>query len=647
MTIDHGDDDRHEGGASSDDDGGSGPGDAIRRNVFDGLWDDLVAGANVGGAVYDEFARARPTVTMGVLAEMLVQFFGAVPAVRRIRGLVPGRALQAVLRRHTDAKLGSMFGDDDDDDAGRSRLVFARDAFVAMSGDLFAGADLYPNAAAWDMDDTRLPLLRDISRVLDTLSCIPLAIHRTLSRGETAAHLLRKPSEQRQHHELVFLSRIASQALQRLGCGPATMDVVRCMTLRVVEQDDAVCREGDLAEDYFVVFDGALIVKRSTIFGMLGSVSEFVAGYGFGERSLMLAGGRRNATVIGQCHTVLGVLHAPDFRRLLYPTLQRVLKRKIDFFRRLPYMARVPYNEVAEVANTSWFRRYRPRDVIHQQGDAMPTDLFFVASGRVRIIRETPPATARRPLQAPLRCTSSRSTTTSPSTASSRPGSSRVGHFSGVQAPMRYARPNTAAVQQGVFSVQSPYRRRPRSAPNYKPGTTTNTKTVGQIPIPSLAVTRVPRHGGSPGSPGAPVFIECCVLGFPYALGDLPEERLTKVQLVWHTSTVAIDLVEMLVVPHTSLFKYASLVVPNLYRCPPDLKLRRDLQAIAAWDKYKQALIASSAPITQRTGFYFSHHNRRLTERAARPVAPRIRSGDLVPRRRALPDPDWFRSSRA
>lgn len=91
------------------------------------------------------------------------------------------------------------------------------------------------------------------------------------------------------------------------------------MTLRVVEQDDAVCREGDLAEDYFVVFDGALIVKRSTIFGMLGSVSEFVAGYGFGERSLMLAGGRRNATVIGQCHTVLGVLHAPDFRRLLYP----------------------------------------------------------------------------------------------------------------------------------------------------------------------------------------------------------------------------------------------------------------------------------------------------------------------------------------
>lgn len=103
---------------------------------------------------------------MGVLAEMLVQFFGAVPAVRRIRGLVPGRALQAVLRRHTDAKLGSMFGDDDDDDAGRSRLVFARDAFVAMSGDLFAGADLYPNAAAWDMDDTRLPLLRDISRVV-------------------------------------------------------------------------------------------------------------------------------------------------------------------------------------------------------------------------------------------------------------------------------------------------------------------------------------------------------------------------------------------------------------------------------------------------------------------------------------------------
>lgn len=177
-----------------------------------------------------------------------------------------------------------------------------------------------------------------------------------------------------------ILRSLKSHLLFRQLEEDALKNVTSAMIQLVVEKDDTIINQGEVGDNFFVVYEGSFdvyVVREGDVMEKVHTYQAFPGIYpSFGELAL-LYDKPRSATVIAQTNGILFALDRESFRTT-------VLKNTgLEYLRSLPFLSSLSIEKLKEVYGNCKEMSFEKDEIIYD--DMIEIDYFFVVlSGSVK-----------------------------------------------------------------------------------------------------------------------------------------------------------------------------------------------------------------------------------------------------------------------
>ncbi|TMW63854.1 hypothetical protein Poli38472_002795 [Pythium oligandrum] len=207
------------------------------------------------------------------------------------------------------------------------------------------------------------------------------------SKGLDLAHggvaLAKRPSESKTE-ETVKLLKAALQSVLFTGSSDDELEKVMLVMQRlIVGPDDAIIKQGDSGDKFYVVQSGKLeVIVNSTIVGCLG------AGDHFGELALIYDAPRA-ATVRALSDAVIWTLDRDEFRMIQARSSNDSLVKRAKWLRQVEILASLSERQLALLAGVLSAVTFENNETIIRQGDVGDT-FYIVEEGNVSCRIEAP-----------------------------------------------------------------------------------------------------------------------------------------------------------------------------------------------------------------------------------------------------------------
>eukprot|EP01135_Chromosphaera_perkinsii_P009363 Nk52_evm39s1737 gene=Nk52_evmTU39s1737 len=156
-------------------------------------------------------------------------------------------------------------------------------------------------------------------------------------------------------------------------------EVYDAMFERTVEEGEAVIKQGDDGDYFYVVDEGSF-----DVFVNDKKVVTVEAGGSFGELALMY-NSPRAATVVATCPSVLWALDRKTFRHILVQTMAKKRRMFEGFLENVPVMKSLHPNERFKAVDAFEEITYKKGDEVVTQGDKECVNFYIVAEGEVAV----------------------------------------------------------------------------------------------------------------------------------------------------------------------------------------------------------------------------------------------------------------------
>ena len=169
------------------------------------------------------------------------------------------------------------------------------------------------------------------------------------------------------------------------------VDLAALLKLEEFEAGETIVAEGEPADRWYVIAEGAASVTHIDLIGQAVTLAELGPGDAFGERALLGDGQVRSANVVALTRLEAyaldsAALDSPNFpkdallRRVEILTIDTALKRASPF-------ASLPHAALRQLANELETRYVQPGEVIIRQGD-MGDEMYLIRRGSVEVVRD-------------------------------------------------------------------------------------------------------------------------------------------------------------------------------------------------------------------------------------------------------------------
>lgn len=151
-----------------------------------------------------------------------------------------------------------------------------------------------------------------------------------------------------------------------------------------------VFAHGEVADTFFIILSGSVRVfipvpMEAKTLSSLKEVMRLEKGEAFGELAL-LYDSQRTATIVTDERCEFIVLDKESFRKHIKTISTGHMSQIVEFYRDFPAFQALSNKEITKYASKSLFYKFPSNTVVIREGD-QPAEIFFIKSGRVKIIR--------------------------------------------------------------------------------------------------------------------------------------------------------------------------------------------------------------------------------------------------------------------
>jgi cAMP-dependent protein kinase regulator len=208
----------------------------------------------------------------------------------------------------------------------------------------------------------------------------------------TISDLLQIPTEFRtfQHCKLIINHVREVKFLERYMDSEYIYDLAKELRLRIYDPQTVVFKQGEVADAFYIILSGSVKIFINTPsevkhFQNLKEIMHLGKGEGFGELALIYDS-TRSATIMTHEKTELIVLDKDSFRKHIRTVQTSHISQIMDFYKDFPAFQNLQPNQIALYAGKSLLHKFPSNTVVIRQGE-VPNDIFFIRSGRVKVIR--------------------------------------------------------------------------------------------------------------------------------------------------------------------------------------------------------------------------------------------------------------------
>ncbi|KAJ7381256.1 hypothetical protein OS493_001373 [Desmophyllum pertusum] len=169
-------------------------------------------------------------------------------------------------------------------------------------------------------------------------------------------------------------------------------ELAKVLYYDMFEKGRVVIKQGHIGISFYFIVSGSVIVERMEEDKHTGEqhkqvVGEMSEGDAFGELAL-LHNIRRTATIICKEDSEFLRVDKPDFDEVLRNSHQIEWERKLALLNSQPVLKDWANSEIRQAVAHTKLREFPPNTVIVGDMDAPADDVFFIQSGKCRVVRE-------------------------------------------------------------------------------------------------------------------------------------------------------------------------------------------------------------------------------------------------------------------
>ena len=199
---------------------------------------------------------------------------------------------------------------------------------------------------------------------------------------------LLKPPARRTEADIVLLETVLSRVkFVRELTMKTRMDLCKFVGYLRHAEGETLFRQGDPGEFFYVVLSGSVDVLIRDPGGKEHQVATLFNGDSFGELALMQEGNTRGASIVAKEDCEFLTLGREDYGAILRTQSEKSVSEKVTHLESMPLFKHVDHDTVQSMAYVLSAREYPRNTLVFKQGEEVE-DVFFIASGAVRLVRE-------------------------------------------------------------------------------------------------------------------------------------------------------------------------------------------------------------------------------------------------------------------